>query len=73
MVGRMLLPIYGVFSAVGGDASFGLPGALKDAAHMPGTGLVSADEVRQFQALTADETVHYAPPMMATAWGQRPA
>jgi SAM-dependent methyltransferase len=101
---RMYRAIDAVFSAAGGDGSFGakLPGALKEsglqrvgaeahtvivpggtdawtigtvdqlAGFMPGTGLVTAAEVKRFQALIADESVHYAPPIMVTAWGQRP-
>jgi SAM-dependent methyltransferase len=43
------------------------------AAPIAGTGLVTADEVARFLALAADRSSHYAPPLMITAWGQRPA
>jgi SAM-dependent methyltransferase len=42
------------------------------AARMEGTGLVSAEDVACFLALTADGSSHYAPPFMVTAWGRRP-
>ena len=41
-------------------------------ARLSGTGLVTADEVARFLALAGDGSSHYAPPLMVTAWGQRP-
>lgn len=42
------------------------------AVRLAGTGLVTADDVARFLAVAADGSSHYAPPLMATAWGQRP-
>jgi 2-polyprenyl-3-methyl-5-hydroxy-6-metoxy-1,4-benzoquinol methylase len=37
------------------------------------TGLVSAEDVERALAMTADPAVHYPPPFIVSAWGQRPA
>lgn len=37
------------------------------------TGLVSADDLAQFLAVSAERSTHYAPPAMASVWGRRPA
>ena len=41
--------------------------------HFIGTGIVSADDVESFLALSVDPTAHYAPPSFASVWGRRPA
>jgi len=59
---------------VAGGTESWVPGSLQQlAARMEGTGLVGAEEVARFLALTADGSSHYTPPFMVTAWGQRPA
>ena len=40
---------------------------------LPGTGLVTASDIQSFLALTADPSFFYAPTLLVTAWGQRPA
>jgi hypothetical protein len=58
---------------VAGGAERWVPGSIRQlAARMEDTGLVSAEEVARFLALTADGSSHYTPPFMVTAWGQRP-
>ena len=37
------------------------------------TGLVTADDLSRFLALTAERSTHYTPPGMASVWGRRPA
>jgi 2-polyprenyl-3-methyl-5-hydroxy-6-metoxy-1,4-benzoquinol methylase len=41
--------------------------------HFVRTGIVSADDVEQFLSVSADASVHYAPPAMASVWGRRPS
>ena len=38
-----------------------------------GTGLVTADDLSRFLAVTDERSAHYAPPSMASVWGRRPA
>jgi 2-polyprenyl-3-methyl-5-hydroxy-6-metoxy-1,4-benzoquinol methylase len=60
-------------SVVSGGAENWARGTIEQlAARLADTGLVTADDVELFLALTADRANHYAPPFMATAWGQRP-
>jgi hypothetical protein len=37
-----------------------------------GTGLTTLADIDQFLTATADPTTFYAPPLMVSAWGQRP-
>ena len=36
------------------------------------TGLVTADDLSRFLAVSAERSTHYAPPSMASVWGRRP-
>jgi SAM-dependent methyltransferase len=58
---------------VAGGSETWVRGSIQQLApRLAGTGLVSADEVARFLAVAADRSSHYAPPLMVTAWGQRP-
>lgn len=57
----------------GGTERF-VPGTVEYLrSRLPGTGLVSSDEVECFLRLTEDQSTTYAPLMAVTAWGRRPA
>jgi hypothetical protein len=59
---------------VAGGTENWVRGSLQQLApRLVGAGLVSDEEVARFLALAADGSSHYAPPLMVTAWGQRPA
>jgi SAM-dependent methyltransferase len=59
---------------VAGGTEKWLPGMVEFAAELfLGTGLVTSSDIESFLALTADPSVHYAPTLAVTAWGQRPA
>jgi SAM-dependent methyltransferase len=61
-------------SLVAGGTSGLLPSAVElFADRMPGTRLVTASDIQSFLALTADPSFRYAPTLLVTAWGQRPA
>jgi SAM-dependent methyltransferase len=58
---------------VAGGTENWVRGSLEQLApRLVGAGLVSDEEVARFLALAADGSSHYAPPLMVTAWGQRP-
>jgi SAM-dependent methyltransferase len=42
------------------------------AGRLAGTGLVTAGDIGLFLALVADRSAFYVPPLMVSAWGQRP-
>ena len=73
---RIYRAVEALFASVGADASFGtqLAGALEAAGFDEVVGgLVTADDLSRFLALSVERTAHYAPPGMASAWGRRPA
>jgi SAM-dependent methyltransferase len=41
--------------------------------HFVRTGLATEDDLSGFLTVSAERSVHYAPPSMASAWGRRPA
>lgn len=57
----------------GGTEMFGRGTVAFLRPHLVRTGLVSVEEVECFLALLGDGTTTYAPPVMATVWGRRPA
>lgn len=57
-----------------GGAQTWIPGSIAQlAGRMVDTGLVTAGDVEGYQTLAAGWSCHYAPPLMVSAWGQRPA
>jgi hypothetical protein len=57
-----------------GGAQTWTPGSIaQPAGRMVDTGLVTVGDVEDYQVLAADRSCQYAPPLMVSAGGQRPA
>ena len=61
-------------SIVSGDTEQWTRGSVEQLGEpLTRTGLVTADDVSRFLAVSAERSTHYAPPAMASVWGRRPA